>query len=511
MIKGLSLLQLYNSVEFSISLLPCSTLSEKSLKEIQFFKFKLFYKMSTTRSQKRRNDQQSTSENVSEGLISPIVVGNPCSLNQDDEVAGPSKPKSPRIENSLFESLRASLKEEITSEIKNLLIESQKEMLKLLKPETRGIIRENTEEEVEEETRSFYTPTKSVRISSTQNDPIVCRNMVTGVLTDSTNQPKRTKARSQSQPPSKERPVVARTLFATDKNDSTTLAMPKALTASLPTFDGKSEKFELFEDLFRNNIKMYPHLTEIQKINYFHSLLRGDALQAFCNIEDTKKDSLDEIMTIFKRRFGDYLSMAKARCEWDELKFDPSNQKLHEFLDVLQKTAKEAFGSEAQQFIDKAKYAKMPDHVKKILNRAYLEDKPYNDIVLHLEREMRLNGLGAPDEVNLVPLNKVEPAPPNTESKQADNTTQNTKKGYCFYCNKFGHYKAECRKMKRDKLMQTKRNNGQTNNSAGKPLKCDTCGKPHKTENCWNGANAANEPRPKHRSTQEQKGTPQTS
>ena len=132
--------------------------------------------MSTTRSQKRRNEQQGDKD-VSEGFISPIVVENPCSSNQDDEVAGPSKPKSPRIENSLLESLRASLKEEITSEIKNLLIESQKEMLKLLKPETRGIIRENTEEEIEEETRSFYTPTKSVRISSTQNDPIACRNM----------------------------------------------------------------------------------------------------------------------------------------------------------------------------------------------------------------------------------------------------------------------------------------------------------------------------------------------
>ena len=132
--------------------------------------------MSTTRSQKRKNDQQSTDENVSEGLISPIVVRDPCPLNQDDEVAGPSRPKSPRIENSFLESLRTSLKEEITSEIKNLLIESQKEMLKLLKPETKGVIRENTEE-VEEETRSFYTPTKSVRISSTQNDPMICRNI----------------------------------------------------------------------------------------------------------------------------------------------------------------------------------------------------------------------------------------------------------------------------------------------------------------------------------------------
>ena len=138
--------------------------------------------MSTTRSQKRRNDQQSTSENVSEGLISPIVVGNPCSSKQDDEVAGPSKSKSPRIENSLLENLRASLKEEITSEIKNLLVESQKEMLKLLKPETRGNVRENTEEEVEEETRSFYTPTKSVRISSIQNDPIICRNRGVKIL-----------------------------------------------------------------------------------------------------------------------------------------------------------------------------------------------------------------------------------------------------------------------------------------------------------------------------------------
>ena len=132
--------------------------------------------MSTTRSQKRRNDQQNSGENVSESLISSIGVENPCSLNQDDEVAGPSRPKSSRIENSLFESLRTSLKEEITSEIKNLLIESQKEMLKLLKPETREIIRGNTEEEVEEDTRSFYTPTKSVRINSTQNNPIACRN-----------------------------------------------------------------------------------------------------------------------------------------------------------------------------------------------------------------------------------------------------------------------------------------------------------------------------------------------
>ena len=179
--------------------------------------------------------------------------------------------------------------------------------------------------------------------------------------------------------------------------------MPKALTTSLSTFDGKNEKFELFEDLFRNNIRMHPHLTEIQRINYFHSLLRGEALQAFRNLDDAKKNSLEDIMTTCRRRFGDYLSAAKARCEWDTLKFGTATQKLHEFLDSLQKTAKEGFVAEAQQFFDKAIYAKLPDYVQKILNRAYLEDKWYNEIVLHLERKMRLNGLGAPDDVTLVP------------------------------------------------------------------------------------------------------------
>ena len=302
--------------------------------------------MSTTRSQKRRNNQQEVVENVSEGFVSPVLVENPCPLDQDVVVAGPSKPKSPRVENSVLESLKDSLKEEITSEIKSLVMESKREMLKLLRSETEESVRNSTIDETENETRSFHTPTKTVRINSTTNrdsDTYASRNMVTEVLTDSTTYPKRPKIRSQSQPAAKERPAAARTLFGTDKTDSTTLPMPKALTASLPTFDGKSDKFELFEDLFRNNIKMYPHLTEPQKINDFHSLLIGDALQAFCNLEHSKKDSLDDIMTIFKRPFGDYLSMAKARCEWDSLKFDPASQKLHEILDVLQKNGKRSF------------------------------------------------------------------------------------------------------------------------------------------------------------------------
>ena len=53
--------------------------------------------------------------------------------------------------------------------------------------------------------------------------------------------------------------------------------LPKLLTTTMPTFDGKSEKFELFEDLFQTSLKIQNQLTEEERINYFHSLMKRDA------------------------------------------------------------------------------------------------------------------------------------------------------------------------------------------------------------------------------------------
>ena len=43
--------------------------------------------------------------------------------------------------------------------------------------------------------------------------------------------------------------------------------VPKSLTTTVPTFDGKSEKFELFEDLFQTSLKIHNQLTEEDRIN----------------------------------------------------------------------------------------------------------------------------------------------------------------------------------------------------------------------------------------------------
>ena len=173
-------------------------------------------------------------------------------------------------------------------------------------------------------------------------------------------------------------------------------------------------------------------------------------------------------------------------------RFNPTKQKLHVFLDVLQKTAREAFGPEARKLIDKTIFAKTPDHDKKILNQTNPEDKANNDIILYLEREMRLNGLGTLDEITLIPLNSVNAAAPEEKKEQQHG-------GYCFHCSRYGHCKAQSRRLKKERYYEEKTKTANTNQSDAHKQKCETCGKMHKTENCCDGANAAKDPRRKRR------------
>ena len=141
--------------------------------------------------------------------------------------------------------------------------------------------------------------------------------------------------------------------------------LPKSLTSTMPTFDGKTEKFELFEDLFQTCLKNHNQLTEDDRINYFHSLVRRDALQTFNNINGPTRENLVEILAVFRRKYVKPQSMATAKHKFQKLVFNPANQNLVDFLDELRKLAKEAFGIAAHAIIEQFIYAKMPPHLKK--------------------------------------------------------------------------------------------------------------------------------------------------
>ena len=120
--------------------------------------------------------------------------------------------------------------------------------------------------------------------------------------------------------------------------------LPKSLTTTMPTFDGKSEEVELFEDLFQTSPKFHNQLTEEDRINYFLSLMRADALQTFKNINDPTRENLGEILAVFRRKCVKPQSMATAKHKFQQFVFKPANHKLVDFLDELQKLAKNAFG-----------------------------------------------------------------------------------------------------------------------------------------------------------------------
>ena len=360
----------------------------------------------------------------------------------------------------------------------------------------------------------------------------------------STSSGKQKKARSASQPlfRSESTPatleadqiLLALQQLATNSNSanfnnniSRISKLPKSLTTTMPTFDGKSEKNELFEDLFQTSLKIHNQLTEEDKINYFHSFMSGDALQTFKNITSPNRENLAEILTVFRRKYVKPQSMATAKHKFQRLVFNPANQNLIDFLDELQKLAKDAFGVAAQAIIEQFIYAKMPPHLKKSINQAHLENGTYEQIVSHLEKELELNGLEAPDEMQL-----------NTVMQQ--DTQQNSEKlePTCHQCKKPGHYRNQCRQFKREKdqvqnntdsAANNKNNNGsaQTNSNPNhkapvankanntnnqrdrKPRPvfppCETCGRTnHRTERCYLGANAANRPPPRNRRPERQ-------
>ena len=263
-----------------------------------------------------------------------------------------------------------------------------------------------------------------------------------------------------------------------NNNSNRISELPKSLTTTMPTFDGKSEKFELFEDLFQTSLKIHNQLTEGDKVNYFHSLMRGDALQTIKNISSRNRENLTEILTVFRGKYVKPQSMATTKHKFQQLVFNPVNQKLIDFLDELQKLANDAFGVAAQAIIDQFIYAKMPPHLKKSINQVDLENGTYEQIVTHLERELELNSLEYPDEtqMNIVThKQQVEGNPDNAGNSNSDTNDSNPNK---------------------HKIDRKSRNLYPA---------CETCGKTnHSTERCYVGANAANRPLPLKNKPQEQ-------
>ena len=77
----------------------------------------------------------------------------------------------------------------------------------------------------------------------------------------------------------------------------------KSLITTMPTFDWKSKKFKLFENLFHASLKTRNQLIAEDNIHFIHSPMRGDGLQTLKDINSrNRRESLAEILTVFRRK-----------------------------------------------------------------------------------------------------------------------------------------------------------------------------------------------------------------
>ena len=263
--------------------------------------------------------------------------------------------------------------------------------------------------------------------------------------------------------------------------------MLKPVSTNTLIFDGKNEKFELFEDLFHTMLKMQPEMTEAMKINHFHAHLRKEALQTFRNISASNKKTLDDVLIVFRRKYVKPESQATAKHKWHKLTFDPNTKSLPDILEELKECAERAFGGNAQHMIDSLLYAKLPPLLKRSLNLAYLENGTYDQIVAHLERGLELSGLENDGELTIPTMIAI---PPNENQQNTEQT-----KIVCHYCKKPGHVVRDCRK--RIRKEQKQRNDPFIQNMKPSTSKsfapCPHCQRTnHPPEKCWSGPNATN-------------------
>ena len=106
---------------------------------------------------------------------------------------------------------------------------------------------------------------------------------------------------------------LADVIMGMNNESSAQTPMVRPVSTTAQTFDGKSEKFEFFDNLFHTMIKKQPDMTLTIKMN--HSLLRKNALQTFRNISSANRQTLEDILAILRRKYFKPETQATANNE----------------------------------------------------------------------------------------------------------------------------------------------------------------------------------------------------
>ena len=162
----------------------------------------------------------------------------------------------------------------------------------------------------------------------------------------------------------------------------------KLLQIHVPNFRGIKDKYNEFEHLLLNHFRPIANkITEEDKIHFFQSLLRGEAIDFWQTITISSTTTLQDVLQLFREEFAKEDMREVARYNWNEAKYDPTTQTFGDFLKDLKKIAKQANGDEAEKCKKMFLFGKLHVEIQQELTMANKENSSPEEIKTYLLRK----------------------------------------------------------------------------------------------------------------------------
>ena len=195
-----------------------------------------------------------------------------------------------------------------------------------------------------------------------------------------------------------------------------TTTSTKLLQTHVPNFRGQKDKFVEFEHLLLNHLSPLANkITEENKLHFFQSLLRDEAIEYWQSIQITPMTTLKDVLELFRKEFAKEDLKEVARYKWDQARYDPTTETFGDFLKSLKKTAKQAFGIEADKVIKMFLFGKLPVEIQQELTMANKEENSPEEIKTYLMRKYQFQQYTAP-QTPIQPFNAVTSSNTTTTS-----------------------------------------------------------------------------------------------
>ena len=198
----------------------------------------------------------------------------------------------------------------------------------------------------------------------------------------------------------------------------------KLLQTHVPNFRGQKDKIVEIEHLLLNHLSPLANkITEENKLHFFQSLLRDEAIEYWQSIQITPLTTLKDVLDLFRKEFAKEDLKEVARYKWDQARYDPTTETFSDFLKNLKKTAKQAFGDEADKIIKMFLFGELPVEIQQELTMANKEESSPEEIKTYLMKKYQYQKYAAPP-TTIQPFNAVTSSiPTNNETTKPTTTT----------------------------------------------------------------------------------------